>query len=363
MKTELELNGMILGITNTIREKNPELLKYLNEMPVTVPSEEISEITIKTLGVYYDSLVILLKEYEDNIPKKDLSVGVEDLPKNEIKTMELDNSFQNLIVEINTISISYNDVGEGNIPIIFLHGFPFDKATWHSQLDALKSSNRVIAIDIRGFGQSKDEKTSLSIDLFSDDLLAFMDKLKIDKAVICGLSMGGYIALNALKRFPERFEALILCDTQCIADTPEGKENRYKTIEQINLHGAAEFNEKFIKNVFHPDSLTTKIEIVENLRNSVFANSNNIIANGLIALAEHSETCSILNKISIPTLIMCGREDKVTPLAQSEFMHKNIKKSVLKIIESAGHVSNLEQPKEFNKNLLAFLSSLTSVYT
>jgi len=137
--------------------------------------------------------------------------------------MELDNSFQNLPIVINNVTLSYNDVGEGEIPVIFLHGFPFDKSMWKNQLDSLKFSHRTIAFDIRGFGKSPDENTPLSIDLFSEDLIAFMDKLNIKKAIICGLSMGGYIALNAIKRFPERFTALILCDTQCIADTVEVK--------------------------------------------------------------------------------------------------------------------------------------------
>jgi len=361
MKTELELNEMILGITNTIREKNPELLTYLNEMPITVPYQESPEITVKTLTSYYDSLIVLLEEYENNQNKNGLPAKVENLPPTEIVTMELDNSFQNLLIEVNNFAISYNDVGEGAVPIIFLHGFPFDKSMWNGQLDSLKSSYRLIACDIRGFGKSTDEKTVLSIDLFSDDLLSFMDKLNIDKAILCGLSMGGFISLNAIKRFPERFEALILCDTQCIADTTEVKENRYKAIEQINLDGVTEFNEKFIKNVFHPDSLTNKIELVENLRNIVFANSKVVITAGLTALAERSETCSILNTIGIPTLIICGREDTVTPLIQSEFMKEQIKGSSLKIINNAGHVSNLEQPDEFNKYIFDFLNSLYSV--
>lgn len=361
MKTELELNEMILGITNKIRDKDPELLKYLNEMPITVPYQENPEIAVKTLTSYYDSLVVLFDEYENNHAKKTLPNKVKNLPITEIVTMELDNSYQNLLTEVNNITISYNDVGEGSIPVIFLHGFPFDKSMWKGQLDTLKSSNRVIACDIRGFGKSTDEKTLLSIDLFGNDLVAFMDKLNIDKAILCGLSMGGYIALHVLKRFPERFEALILSDTQCIADTAEVKENRYKAIEQINLDGAAAFNEKFIKSVFHPDSLTNKIELVENLRSIVFANSKEIITAGLTALAERSETCSSLKAIRIPTLIICGREDKVTPLGQSEYMHGHIEGASLKIIDNAGHVSNLEQPEEFNKHLLDFLNSLHAV--
>jgi 3-oxoadipate enol-lactonase len=263
-----------------------------------------------------------------------------------------------LTTSVNNANLSYDDVGEGNIPIIFLHGFPFSKAMWEVQINFLKTSTRVIAYDIRGFGKSRDEESSLSIDLFSDDLIKFMDHLSIEKAVVCGLSMGGFISLNAIKKFPSRFEALILCDTQCIADTADVKKNRYKAIEQIEADGVTDFNEGFIQKVFHKDSFINKKELVEKLRSVVFSNSKHIISTGLRALAERSETCSILSGISIPTLIICGREDEVTPLAQSEFMHKNIKGSILRVIDHAGHVSNLEQPLEFNKHLINFLTIL-----
>ncbi len=264
----------------------------------------------------------------------------------------------NLTTHINNFDLSYDDVGEGAIPIIFLHGFPFDKTMWAGQLEFLKSGYRAIACDIRGFGASHDEASYLTINLFADDLIVFMSKLNIDKAIICGLSMGGFIALNAQKRFPDRFEALILCDTQCIADTPEVKAKRYKTIDDIKANGVTEFNEGFIKSVFHKDSLTDKKEIVEKVRGVVFSNSQHIITMGLTALAERSETCSTLDEIDIPTLIICGKEDVVTPLAQSESMHKNIEGSILQIIDDAGHVSNLEQPFEFNKHLYDFLATL-----
>jgi 3-oxoadipate enol-lactonase len=261
----------------------------------------------------------------------------------------------NLTVKVNDIDLSYDDVGEGSIPIVFLHGFPFDKTMWQEQLDYLKNTHRVIAIDIRGFGKSKDEESHLSMDLFANDLILFVDKLDLNKVIICGLSMGGYIALNAIKRFPSRFEALILCDTQCIADSHEVKTKRYKTIDDVNEYGETNFNEGFIKNVFHEDSLTNKPELVEQLRSVVFANSQHIISQGLIALAERSETCSFLDKITIPTLIICGREDVVTPLDESKFMNKQIKGSVLHVINNAGHVSNLEEPIKFNKLLRDFL--------
>ena len=269
--------------------------------------------------------------------------------------MESTMTGMNLMLNINNLNLSYDDVGEGNIPIIFLHGFPFDKSMWAKQLDFFATTNRVIAIDIRGFGKSTDETTPLSIDIFSDDLMVFMNQLNISKAIICGLSMGGFIALNAQARFPDRFEAIILCDTQCIADTIEVKLNRYKTIDEIALNGTLNFNEAFIKKVFCKNSFTNKQEIVTQLRSVVMANPEQIVINGLKALAERSETCSTLSEINIPTLIICGREDEVTPLEQSEFLHTSIKASVLHIIDNAGHVSNIEQPEEFNNEISKFL--------
>lgn len=275
--------------------------------------------------------------------------------------MKTETKGYNLTTWVNNFNLSYDDVGEANVPIIFLHGFPFDKTMWQDQLDFLKSSYRVIACDIRGFGKSTDEESSLNIDLFADDLVHFMNKLNVDKAIVCGLSMGGFIALNAMTRFPERFEALILCDTQCIADTIEIKEKRYKTIDEIENSGATGFNEGFIKSVFHKDSLTNKMDLVEQLRGVVFSNSDHIITEGLTALAERSETCSSLNAVTIPTLIICGREDEVTPLAQSELMNEAIKGSILHVIDNAGHVSNLEQPNTFNTYLISFLDALEKV--
>jgi len=268
----------------------------------------------------------------------------------------------NLTVTVDNFNVSYDDLGEGAIPVIFLHGYPFDKTMWKYQLEFLKNSYRVIAYDLRGFGRSKDEETTLSIDLFSEDLVKFMDALHIEKAVVCGLSMGGYIALHAHREFMDRFEALVLCDTQCIADTAETKEKRLQSMDDIAKKGVADFNNSFIERVFHKNSLTTKKEEVEQLRNVVFSNSQHILSHGLEMLAGRSENCSTLWKISIPTLILCGREDEVTPLEQSEYMHQYIDGSVLHVIENAGHVSNLEQPHEFNKHLVEFLSTLKDLH-
>lgn len=265
----------------------------------------------------------------------------------------------NLIVPVNTINISYDDLGEGSVPIIFLHGFPFDKSMWKVQLEHFSSSQRVIAVDIRGFGKSTDEISSLSIDLFGNDLIHFMDALGFEKAIVCGLSMGGYIALNAHGRFANRFEALILCDTQCIHDSNEVIAKRLEAITKVEAEGPGGFNEDFVKKVFHPDSLTEKKELVEELKAVVSANSQHIIAEGLRVLSARSETCSTLADISVPTLIICGREDEVTPLAQSESMQQAIKGAELQVVEKAGHVSNLEQPEVFKGYVQDFLSRIS----
>lgn len=275
--------------------------------------------------------------------------------------METATKGYNLTTTVNNFNLSYDDVGEKNVPVIFLHGYPFAKSMWKAQLEFLQRTNRVIACDIRGFGQSKDEESTLSMDLFADDLIQFMDKLNIDKAIMCGLSMGGFITLNANFRYPNRFKALILCDTQCISDTPEVKEKRYSTIEEIKANGVNDFNEGFLQSVFCKDSLNTKKAIVEDLRKVVFANSPHIITAGLTALAERSDTCSTLSAIKVPAMIICGREDTVTPLIQSEYMYATIKDSILHVIEKAGHVSNLEQPDTFNKKLSQFLHDVNAL--
>lgn len=267
----------------------------------------------------------------------------------------------NVTTTVNNFKTFYDEVGEGRIPVIFLHGFPFDKTMWHLQLDALQATYHLISLDIRGFGKSKDDTTPLSIDLFTDDLIAFMDQLSIEKAVLCGLSMGGYIALNAVNRFPDRFEALVLCDTQCIADTPEAKEKRYETIEDIKANGLTGFTDAFVKKVFCKESLKTKKKLVSQLKSVIASNQPQAVIQGLTAIAERAETCSILSKITIPTLIICGSDDAVTPLSKSEYMQLQIKGSVLQVIEHAGHVSNLEQPEAFNKHLNEFLKTVGSV--
>jgi len=267
-------------------------------------------------------------------------------------------SGSDLFITVNGTKICYDDFGTGLEPIIFLHGFPFDKSAWKPQIDFLKNTYRVIAIDIRGFGKSNAGNEKMSITLFADDLIKFMDALEIKSAVVCGLSMGGFILLNAVNRFPERFSALIFADTQCIADTQEVKDGRAKTIAQIEKEGTEKFTENFLQAVFHPDTFKNEKALVENIKGIIKNNSPEIIISGLQALASRDETCTSLSKISVTTLVLCGKQDTVTPATQSEYLNKNIKDSFIHLIDNAGHLSNLEKGDEFNHYLSYFIHDM-----
>lgn len=267
----------------------------------------------------------------------------------------------NMEMTINNHTISYTDEGPDDEPVIILiHGFPFNKSMWNKQVDMLIENWRVIAYDIRGFGNSGAGTADFSIELFVDDLIDLMDTLKIETAMLCGLSMGGYIALNAMEIFPKRFNALILCDTNCIADTPEAKEKRMKSIENIQEKGLEQYANDSVKNLFAPESFVTSKEKIEVIKEMIMGTVVPTISKTLFALSRRKETCSNLHRISIPVLIVVGKEDQITPPDAARMMQKSIKGSILKIIEHAGHLSNIENSYEFNIQLEKFVASVNS---
>lgn len=260
---------------------------------------------------------------------------------------------------INNLSVSYTDAGGKQLPvIIFIHGFPFNKSMWNLQVESLKNDFRLITYDIRGHGSSDAGNEVFSIELFVIDLISLMDALKIKNAILCGLSMGGYIALNAIEKYKERFDALILCDTQCIADTFEAKEKRAKAIEEIRKSGLEKYADESIKNLFASESFTTRLNEIANVREMIVNTSEQSICSTLLALSVRKETCHMLSEIAVPVLIMVGNEDKITPPAAARFMQERIGGSLLKIIDHAGHLSNLENPAEFNVQLKMFVKSV-----
>lgn len=259
---------------------------------------------------------------------------------------------------VNNHTVSYNDEGPDESPVIIMvHGFPFNKSMWNKQVEVLIGNYRVISYDIRGHGDSDAGTDDFSIGLFTDDLLGLMDFLKVEKAILCGLSLGGYIALSAIENFPKRFDGLMLCDTTCIADTPETKEKRRIAIENIAEYGVEQYANESIKNLFAPETFITSKEKASMIKDMIMKTSVQSLSATLLALAGRNESCSKLNEITVPVLIMVGKEDKITPISAARFMEKNIKGSILQIIAHAAHLSNIENPYEFNEHLLKFVSS------
>lgn len=262
-------------------------------------------------------------------------------------------------IKINGVSLSYDDEGSADaLPVIFIHGFPFSKNMWTSQLGFLKNTHRAIAYDVRGHGNSEAGTDDFSIDLFADDLLALLDELKIQRAIVCGLSMGGYIVLNAIQKQPHRFAGLILADTQCGADTPEGREKRMKTITFIQKHGLEIYAEESLKNLFAPASFQAHKKEVKFIHEVILSTPAEVVCRTLRALAERKETCSFLQYIKIPVCVIVGEKDKVTPPQGAQKMVDAIPDSKLVVINEAGHVTNLESSEVFNNQMLKFLKSI-----
>ncbi|WP_336518596.1 alpha/beta hydrolase [Pollutibacter soli] len=268
------------------------------------------------------------------------------------------NSGNDLAIKINGIDISYDDLGKGPLTLIFIHAFPLNKSSWKVQLEKLSENYRVIVYDIRGFGNSSDSEEKTTITLMANDLLLLLEALEVEKPVLCGLSMGGYIALNMITRFPDKFKGLILSDTQCVADSEEGKKKRYDNIELIKNGDLKKFAEAFVKNAFGKTTHEKNKELVDRTLDQILNTNTTTITNSLEALAERSETCTFLKTIVKPTLVICGEEDVVTPPEKSKFMNEKISGSTLKIIPGAGHFPNLENPEAFNNTLAEFLDTI-----
>ena len=265
----------------------------------------------------------------------------------------------NIKLLVNNLVVNYTDQGADDAPvIIFIHGFPLNKTMWDNQVEALKDDYRVISYDIRGHGDSEQGNEDFSIKLFVTDLLHFMDALKIEKASLCGLSMGGYIALNAIENYPERFEALVLSDTNCIADPPEVKHKRLDNIESIKAFGVEKYVNDSIVHLFAPESFTTHKEAIQDVKEMILDTSEASLSKTLLALSLRKSTCNKLPEITIPVLFLVGEEDKITPPEASELMNQKIKKSTMHIISHAGHLSNLENPDEFNEQLKMFFATI-----
>ncbi|MBS4035256.1 MAG: alpha/beta hydrolase [Ignavibacterium sp.] len=245
---------------------------------------------------------------------------------------------------------------ENNKSIIFVHGFPYDHTMWKTQIEEFSKNYYCIAYDIRGLGQSPAGNGQFTMESFIDDLETIINELKLDKPILCGLSMGGYISLRALERMPEKFSAAILCDTKAEADNNEGKLKRAVGIKRINDEGLAPFAKDFIKNCFGDYFKQNKKEELEDIIEASSKFDPVGVKGSLLAMLGRTDTTANLEKINIPTLLICGEEDKLTPPAVMKEMQKKINNAEYVEINKAGHMTPIENPEEVNQAIKNFVN-------
>jgi len=259
------------------------------------------------------------------------------------------------------ISDDLNISAEGNPSgqaVIFLHGFPYDSGMWSRQIEELKENYYCISYDIRGLGKSAVGHGQFTMETFVDDLFALIDEIKLVKPVVCGLSMGGYIALRAVEREQEKFKAVILCDTKSGADDNAGKLKRAAGIKDIDTNGLEKFVKEFIPNCFSAAYIKEHSTAYNYIIEKAALSSPVGVKGALLAMLSRTDTTGFLQFIKIPALIICGEFDKLSTPEQMKAMADNIPGSEYKEISNAAHMTPIENPAEFNKTLLSFLSAI-----
>lgn len=254
------------------------------------------------------------------------------------------------------LGIAYDDVGSG-LPLVLLHPFPLDRGYWAPQIGSLVSRCRCIAPDARGFGETA-AAPPYSMDRYADDVICLLDALAIDRAVIAGLSMGGYIAFALWRRHPQRVRALVLADTRAGADTDEGRAKRRALIELARAKGTEAVAEAQLPGLVGKRTREKHPAVVEALRRMIERASVGGITGALEAMMARPDSTALLHTITVPTLIIAGDDDVLTPPKEARAMHDAIPHSRLEIIAGAGHASSFERAAAFNHVLGEFLDSL-----
>jgi pimeloyl-ACP methyl ester carboxylesterase len=263
-----------------------------------------------------------------------------------------------VIVLAGDISIGYDDDGRG-LPVVFVHGFPHNRSVWAPQMGGLAAPCRVIALDLRGFGEST-VVPPFSMDRFADDIAAALAALGVQSAVIAGLSMGGYVALAFWRRHPGLVRALILADTRAGADDETARATRLSLIALVREKGAGIIADRMITGMVGRTTREKNPDLVESMHRMMSLSPVEGIAGALDAMRSRPDSTPTLASITVPTLVVVGEEDALTPVKEARALHAGIGGSRFEVIAGAGHVSNLERPAAFNHVVSEFLTALTS---
>jgi pimeloyl-ACP methyl ester carboxylesterase len=249
-------------------------------------------------------------------------------------------------------SVRYLEAGAGQ-PFLLIHAFPLHAEQWLPQLARPPRNWRLIAPDLRGFGPqggpSSDEP--MSMDSYADDLVELLAHLNVRRAVVGGLSLGGYVALALVRKIADRVAGLVLADTRASADSAEGRANRDRTLEVLRRDGVAAVVDGMLPKLLGETSHREQPDLGDAVRHLASVNSSAGVAAAIRAMRDRPDSTTSLDQITCPTLVMCGAEDALTPLSDAESMRDRVPGARLVVIPRAGHLSNLEQPAAFNASL------------
>jgi 3-oxoadipate enol-lactonase len=254
------------------------------------------------------------------------------------------------------VQLGYEEAGAG-LPLLMLHAFPLDRRMWKPQIGALVSRCRCIVPDLRGFGESS-VSPPFTMERYAEDVVGLLDHLDVERAVVAGLSMGGYVALALWRRYPERVRALVLADTRAGADDEEGRARRRELIEVVESQGASAIANRQIASMVGRTSREKLPDVYDSIHAMMCDAPAAGIVGALEAMMSRPDSTPTLPTIDVPTLIIVGDEDAITPPREAAAMHEKIPGSRLEILAQAGHMSNMERPAAFNHVLSEFVARL-----
>jgi pimeloyl-ACP methyl ester carboxylesterase len=253
--------------------------------------------------------------------------------------------------------LGFDDLGKGPA-VVLLHAFPLSRAMWGIQVEALQDAYRVLTPDLRGFGDSGGFSGVPSIDAMADDVARILDECSVDRAVVGGVSMGGYVSLAFARRHPHRLLGLVLADTKADSDDDSARASRDRLIAFARENTVAAVIEQLFPKLLGPTTRRDHSEIVAEVRTIASAQASSGIVAALAALRDRPDARPGLAAIRVPTLILVGAEDALTPPTDAQALATGIPGSRLEMIPNSGHLSNLEQPAAFNRALRAFLDGV-----
>lgn len=255
-------------------------------------------------------------------------------------------------VELGHSTVHYREIGSG-LPMLWIHGYPLSSRIWDPQIEI--SGVRHLLPDLPGFGESPAPEGDLSMDQYAEGMIAVLDSAGVRTAVVAGLSMGGYIAFALARNSMERLCGLILADTRETADTEEAQRGRFEAIETVRSEGLGPIVESMLPKMLTEKTLNDDASTGERVRRIMDSATPTGVIAALASMARRPDSSKLLTAIEVPTLIVVGREDTITPPADAERMRAAISGADMEIIDDAAHLANFERAGAFNDAVSAFL--------